>query len=208
MGRGQVGEGANSLDIRTAFVGRGELSEMGALNRRVTSSVKGPLVIDSTDTNVIEAALKLRGGKPIINSIKFGEEERGACDRMILAWTFGAALTALTIDEGGIANTAEDKLRIARRLVDFACDRHGLAQGDLLIDPATFTFATRNEDRRKLGRWTRGGMKVVGALFGAGEMQALRAAIGRNHAAGGRPSRTAYGTGRRPDQGGGGCSPP
>jgi 5-methyltetrahydrofolate--homocysteine methyltransferase len=165
MGREQVQEGSNALDICTAFVGRDEMAEMCEVIRRFTSSVNAPLVIDSTETPVIEAALKLHGGKPIINSINFEEGEKAAHDRMILARKFGAAVIALTIDEQGMAKTAEDKLRIARRLVDFACNRHGLPQSDLMIDPLTFTIATGNEDDRKLGLWTLEGIRMIREEF-------------------------------------------
>ena len=161
IGREQVAEGSNSLDICTAFVGRDEMGEMNEVIRRFTSSVNAPLVIDSTETPVIEAALKLHGGKPIINSINFEDGEKAAEDRLILAKKFGAAVIALTIDEVGMAKTAEDKLRIARRLVEFACDKHGLPQSDLLIDPLTFTIATGNEDDRKLGQWTLEGIRMI-----------------------------------------------
>jgi 5-methyltetrahydrofolate--homocysteine methyltransferase len=165
MGREQVAEGSNSLDVCTAFVGRDEMAEMNEVIRRFTSSVNAPLVIDSTETPVIEAALKLHGGKPIINSINFEDGEGHAHDRMVLARKFGAAVIALTIDEQGMAKTAEDKLRIARRLVDFACGKHGLPQSDLMIDPLTFTIATGNEDDRKLGLWTLEGIRMIREEF-------------------------------------------
>ncbi|GGG21434.1 methionine synthase [Caldovatus sediminis] len=165
MGREQVAEGSNALDLCTAFVGRDELGEMVEVVKRFTSSVNAPLVIDSTETPVIEAALKLHGGKPIINSINFEDGERHAHDRMVLARKFGAAVIALTIDEQGMAKTAEDKLRIARRLVDFACGRHGLPPSDLLLDPLTFTIATGNEDDRRLGLWTLEGIRMIREEF-------------------------------------------
>ena len=165
MGREQIGEGSHSLDICTAFVGRDEMYEMNEVIRRFTASVNSPLVIDSTETPVIEAALKLHGGKPIINSINFEDGEKAAEDRLILAKTFGAAVIALTIDEVGMAKTVEDKLRIARRLVDFACTKHGLPQSDLLIDPLTFTVATGSEDDRKLAQWTLEGIAAIRAEF-------------------------------------------
>jgi 5-methyltetrahydrofolate--homocysteine methyltransferase len=165
MGREQIGEGSNSLDVCTAFVGRDELHEMNEVIRRFTSSVNAPLVIDSTETPVIEAALKLHGGKPIINSINFEDGEKIAHDRLLLAKKFGAAVIALTIDEVGMAKTVEQKLATARRLVDFACNQHGLAQPDLLIDPLTFTIATGNEDDRKLGQWTLEGIAAIRAEF-------------------------------------------
>jgi 5-methyltetrahydrofolate--homocysteine methyltransferase len=165
MGREQLGEGSHALDVCTAFVGRDEMGEMSEVIRRFTGSVNAPLVIDSTETPVLEAALKLHGGKPIINSINFEDGEGHATARLKLAKRFGAAIIALTIDEVGMAKTADDKLRIARRLVDFACNRHGLPQSDLLIDPLTFTIATGNEDDRKLAEWTLEGIAAIRAEF-------------------------------------------
>ena len=165
MGREQGQEGSHALDICTAFVGRDENFEMTEVIRRFTASVNTPLVIDSTETPVIEAALKLHGGKAIINSINFEDGEKAAADRLKLAKQFGAAVIALTIDEVGMAKTAEDKVRIATRLVDFACNQYGLAQADLMIDPLTFTIATGNEDDRKLGVWTLEGIAVIREKF-------------------------------------------
>ena len=165
VGREQVAEGSNSLDVCTAFVGRDEVAEMNEVVTRFTSSVNSPLVIDSTETPVLEAALRLHGGKPIINSINFEDGEQAAHDRLLLAKKFGAAVIALTIDEAGMAKTPEAKLAIARRLVEFACGKHGLPQSDLLIDPLTFTIATGNEDDRKLGQWTLEGIKLIRDAF-------------------------------------------
>ncbi|MCC7427854.1 MAG: methionine synthase [Alphaproteobacteria bacterium] len=165
MAREQVQEGSNALDVCTAFVGRDEMAEMNEVVRRFVGSVNSPLVIDSTETPVIEAALKLYGGKAIINSINFEDGEHAATERMQLARKFGAAVIALTIDEEGMAKTPERKLEVARRLVDFACTRHGLAQSDLMIDPLTFTIATGNEDDRKLGQWTLDGIRMIRAEF-------------------------------------------
>jgi 5-methyltetrahydrofolate--homocysteine methyltransferase len=165
MGRDQVGEGSNALDLCTAFVGRDERAEMDEAVRRFTASVNAPLVIDSTELPVLESALKLHGGKPIINSINFEDGEAPAERRMALAKTFGTAVIALTIDETGMAKTVERKLAVAERLVAFACDRFGLAQSDLLIDPLTFTIATGSEDDRKLGQWTLEGIRAIRERF-------------------------------------------
>jgi len=165
MAKEQVKEGSNALDVCTAFVGRDETGEMDAVVTRLTGAVTAPLVIDSTETPVIEAALKLYGGKPIINSINFEDGEKHAADRLILAKKFGCAVIALTIDEQGMSKTAEHKLAIARRLVDFACNKHGLPQSDLLIDPLTFTIATGNEDDRKLGLETIEGIRLIRQEF-------------------------------------------
>jgi 5-methyltetrahydrofolate--homocysteine methyltransferase len=165
MGREQIGEGSNSLDVCTAFVGRDELAEMDEVVRRFTASVNAPLVIDSTELRVLESALKLHGGKPILNSINFEDGEQPATDRMLLSRRFGTSVIALTIDEAGMAKTAERKLDIASRLVEFACGRHGLPQCDLLVDPLTFTIATGNEDDRKLGQWTLEGIRLIRERF-------------------------------------------
>jgi 5-methyltetrahydrofolate--homocysteine methyltransferase len=165
MGREQAAEGSNALDVCTAFVGRDEIGEMNEVIRRFTGSVNAPLVIDSTETPVLEAALKLHGGKPIINSINFEDGERAPTDRLRLARRFGAAVIALTIDEEGMAKTPERKLALATRLVEFACGKFGLPQSDLLIDPLTFTIATGNEDDRKLGQWTLEGIRAIREAF-------------------------------------------
>jgi 5-methyltetrahydrofolate--homocysteine methyltransferase len=161
MGREQVREGSHALDICTAFVGRDEVKEMTEVVARMRGSVTAPLVIDSTELNVLEAALKLYGGKAILNSINFEDGEDPAAKRMVLARRFGAAVVALTIDEHGMAKDVERKVAIARRLADFACGRFGLPQSDLLIDPLTFTIATGNEDDRKLGEWTLEGIARI-----------------------------------------------
>src|SRR3954447_15680825 len=151
IGREQVKEGSHTLDVCTAFVGRDEISEMSEIVSRMRGSINAPLVIDSTEYPVLEAAMKLYGGKPIINSINFEDGEEAADKRLKLAKRFGAAVIALTIDEQGMAKEAVDKLRIAERLHDFACNRHGLPPSDLLFDPLTFTICTGNKDDRRLG---------------------------------------------------------
>jgi 5-methyltetrahydrofolate--homocysteine methyltransferase len=151
MGREQVKEGSHTLDLCTAFVGRDEIVDMTEAVTRMRGAVNAPLVIDSTEYPVLEAAMKLYGGKPIINSINFEDGEEAADKRLTLARRFGAAVIALTIDETGMAKEVEHKFAVARRLYDFACGKHGLPPSDLLFDPLTFTIATGNEDDRKLG---------------------------------------------------------
>ena len=151
MGVEQVREGSHAIDLCTAFVGRDEEAEMTAVASRMRGSVNAPLVIDSTELPVLESALALYGGKPVLNSINFEDGEAPAAQRLELARKFGAAVIALTIDEVGMAKAADDKVRIAERLHDFACVKHGLPPEDLLIDPLTFTICTGNEDDRQLG---------------------------------------------------------
>ena len=142
IGREQVREGSHAIDLCVAYVGRPEASDMVQAVSRYRSQVSAPLVIDSTETAVIESALKLIGGKAIINSINFEDGEERAGEVLRLARRFGAAVVALTIDEQGMAKSVPDKLRIARRLYDFAVNTHGLPASDLLFDPLTFTICT------------------------------------------------------------------
>ncbi|MEZ5837393.1 MAG: methionine synthase [Geminicoccaceae bacterium] len=165
MGKEQVREGAHALDLCTAFVGRDEKAELIAVTERMRGLVDAPIVFDSTEIEVLEAGLELYGGKGVINSINFEDGLGAPTARMKLARKHGAAVIALTIEEAGMAKTAEDKVRIARRLVDFACGEHGLPPSDLLIDPLTFTICTGNEDDRKLGLWTLDAIEAISKEF-------------------------------------------
>ena len=165
VGREQAQEGSHAIDVCTAFVGRDEASEMNEVVRRFTGSVNAPLMIDSTEVDVLEQALKLHGGKPILNSVNFENGEEHALERIRLARRFGAAVVAGTIDEEGMAKTAERKLEIAERLVAFCCDTHGLPRSDLMIDPLVLTVATGNEDDRKLALWTLDGIRAISQRF-------------------------------------------
>ncbi|HVA13902.1 MAG TPA: vitamin B12 dependent-methionine synthase activation domain-containing protein, partial [Stellaceae bacterium] len=161
LARDQVKEGSHAIDVSTAFVGRDEKAEMTEVTSRMRGAVAAPLVVDSTELPVLEAALKLYGGKAILNSINFEDGEAPAAARLALARRFGAAVIALTIDEQGMAKDAERKLAIAQRLRDFACGRHGLKPSDLLIDPLTFTICTGNAEDRRLGVETLDGIARI-----------------------------------------------
>ena len=165
MGKEQVKGGSHAVDVCTAFVGRNEVADMDELVKRMVQSVQAPLVIDSTEVPVLEAALKRIGGKPLVNSINLedGEERLGRI--CTLCKRHGAGVIALTIDEEGMAKTAERKLAVAERLFDLAVNRHGLAAEDILFDPLTFTIATGNEDDRKLALWTLDGIRAIAARF-------------------------------------------
>jgi 5-methyltetrahydrofolate--homocysteine methyltransferase len=161
IARDQVKEGSHTLDVCTAFVGRDEVRDMTEVVSRLRGAVTTPLVIDSTELPVLEAGLKLYGGKAILNSINFENGEGDAEARLRLARKFGAAVVALTIDEDGMAKDAASKLRVARRLYDFAVNRHGLPASDLLFDPLTFTICTGNEDDRKLAVETLDAIEMI-----------------------------------------------
>lgn len=151
MGRSEVAEGAHVLDICTAFVGRNEVRDMHEVLYRFASQVTAPLMIDSTQVDVLEHAMTLVGGRSIINSINLedGEEK---FDRICeLAARYGAALIALTIDEEGMAKTAERKLEVAERMYKLATERHGIPGDAIIYDPLTFTIGSGDEDSRNAG---------------------------------------------------------
>jgi 5-methyltetrahydrofolate--homocysteine methyltransferase len=163
MGREQVREGSHVLDLCAAYVGRDEVADMTKVVTRYRSDVPCPLMIDSTEAPVLEAALKLCGGRSIINSINL-EDGLERCERVLpLAKEHGAAVVALTIDEQGMAKTAEDKVRIARRIYRICTEDWGLRPEDLLFDVLTFTICTGNEDDRRLGLETLEGIRRVRA---------------------------------------------
>jgi 5-methyltetrahydrofolate--homocysteine methyltransferase len=165
IGREQIRETSHTLDVCTAFVGRDEVADMTEMVSRLRGAADAPLVIDSTELPVLDAALQLVGGKPIINSINFENGEEAAEARLALARKHGAAVIALTIDEDGMAKTADDKLRIAERLYDMAVNQYGLPPSDLLFDPLTFTVCTGMEDDRKLAIETLDGIARISKRF-------------------------------------------
>ena len=151
MARAQVKDGSHALDLCTAFVGRDEVADMSAAMTKLTNGVNAPLSIDTTELPVLEAALKLYGGKSIINSINLEDGEETLEKKVRLAKRFGAACIALTIDEEGMAKEAARKIAVAQRIHELASVKLGLAPSDLLFDPLTFTICTGNEDDRRLG---------------------------------------------------------
>ena len=138
----QEAKGAQLIDLCTAYAGRDEIQDMTTMVQLCASSLKAPLMIDSTTPECIEACLKLYPGRATINSVNL--EDGGANLRRVCAAAkrYGAAVVALTIDEQGMAMRAEDKLRIARQIHDIAVHECGLRPQDLLFDCLTFTVGS------------------------------------------------------------------
>jgi 5-methyltetrahydrofolate--homocysteine methyltransferase len=143
IARQQVNFGAHGLDVCVALTERGdETQTMQAVIRKLATVVRAPFIIDSTEPDVMEAALKTAPGRCILNSTNL-EAGRAKADRVFnLARQYNAAVMALTIDEQGMARTADRKAEIAARLYEIAVREHGLNPGDLIIDALTFTLAT------------------------------------------------------------------
>ncbi|MBL8880771.1 MAG: dihydropteroate synthase, partial [Phycisphaerales bacterium] len=161
-------EGAHVLDICVDYVGRDGVPDMTRVVDRISREAIAPLMLDSTEPPVIEAGLKLAGGKCIINSVNLedGEEKLGRIAG--LCRQYGAAVVALTIDEDPVeamAKTADRKLSIAERLHDLLTRKHGLREDDILFDCLTFPVTTGSEADRRLGLETLDGIERVMKRF-------------------------------------------
>ncbi len=158
----QVQGGAHVLDVCVALTERDDEDElMRRTVKRISLTQPAPIQIDSTEPDVIRVALEQIPGRAIVNSINL-EAGRAKADAVIpLAVAHGAALVALTIDEVGMAKTAERKLEIARRLKEIACDEHGLEPGVLIFDCLTFTLATGDDEWRPSAVETIEGLRAI-----------------------------------------------
>jgi 5-methyltetrahydrofolate--homocysteine methyltransferase len=143
LAREQVEGGAHALDISCAVTERPDEAElMRKVVKKLEMGVDVPLVIDTTELDVLEIALKTAPGRCLINSTHL-EAGRTKADKVFaLAKQHNAAVIVLTIDEGGMAKTREKKLEVARRIYDIAVNEHGLKPEDLVYDALTFTLAT------------------------------------------------------------------
>ena len=143
VAREQVEGGAHLLDVCCALTERPDEDEqMRQLVRRLAQSIEAPLAIDSTEPKVLEVALQNYPGRAILNSVNL-EAGRAKIDTVLpLAREHGAAVVALTIDETGMAKTAERKAAIARRIYDIVVGEYALPAGALIFDALTFTLAT------------------------------------------------------------------
>lgn len=147
LARQQVNSGAHGLDLQVALTERAdEVATMIHLIKTVAPVIRLPLVIDSTEPDVLEAALQTAPGRCLINSTHL-EGGRAKADRILsLAKKYNAAIILLTIDEAGMTKTADRKLEVAKRLYNIAVDEHGLRPEDLVFDALTFTLATGSEE--------------------------------------------------------------
>ncbi len=152
MATEQVREGAHVLDLCVDYVGRDGTADMDELARRFATQVSVPLVLDSTEPQVLEAALEHLGGRAMLNSanLEDGEAPGSRMDRVFgLARDHGAAVICLLIDERGQARDVEWKMEIAHRLHRIATERYGLSASDLIFDALTFPLSTGDDDLRR-----------------------------------------------------------
>ncbi|HEX7995874.1 MAG TPA: methionine synthase, partial [Streptosporangiaceae bacterium] len=152
IARAQTRDGAHLLDLCVDYVGRDGVADMAEIASRLATAATLPLVLDSTEPDVIRAGLEHLGGRAVVNSVNY-EDGDGPDSRiarvMPIIREHGAAVVALTIDEQGQARTAEWKAAVASRLIDDLTGNWGMRQCDIIVDCLTFPIATGQEETRR-----------------------------------------------------------
>jgi 5-methyltetrahydrofolate--homocysteine methyltransferase len=152
IAKSQTRDGAHLLDVCIDYVGRDGVADMREIAGRLATAATLPLVLDSTEPEVIEAGLELIGGRSVVNSVNY-EDGDGPASRiarvMPMIREHGAAVVALTIDERGQARTAPWKVEVAERLIRDLTVTYGMNEADIIVDCLTFPIATGQEETRR-----------------------------------------------------------
>jgi 5-methyltetrahydrofolate--homocysteine methyltransferase len=146
-----VNDGSHMLDLCCAIVGEDEKGYISSILEKIATRVPAPILVDSTEADVVEEALKRIPGRAIINSINLEDGEKRTSLVLPMAKRYGAGVIALTIDEDGMALTAEKKAAIAHRIFDLATKKYGLDATDLIFDALTLPISTGQEEYRNAG---------------------------------------------------------
>ncbi|GAC1640322.1 MAG: methionine synthase [Ktedonobacteraceae bacterium] len=162
IAREQVEGGAHTLDVQVALTERtDEPEQMARVIKKLSMGIEAPLEIDSTEANVIQAALEVYPGRAIINSINM-ETGRQKIDSIVpMALEHGSAVVALTIDEIGMGKTMARKVEIAHVIYDICVHEYGLAPNALIFDPLTFPITTGQEELQTAGIETLEALKRI-----------------------------------------------
>ncbi|MFE7561743.1 methionine synthase [Kitasatospora sp. NPDC057500] len=154
IARDQIRDGSHLLDLCVDYVGRDGVADMKEIAGRLATASTLPIVLDSTEPEVLRAGLEALGGRAVLNSVNYedGNAPESRFGRIAsLAREHGAGLIALTIDEEGQARTADKKVEIAERLIAELTADYGIDEGSILVDCLTFTLATGQEESRRDG---------------------------------------------------------
>ncbi|MEM1166895.1 MAG: homocysteine S-methyltransferase family protein [Planctomycetota bacterium] len=168
LAREQMREGSHMLDVNVDYAGRDNASDMSIVVEKIVRQVDAPLMLDSTNPDVIEAGLKKAGGKCVLNSANLEDGEEKFAHFCQLAKTYGAALVLGTIDEDpeeAMARTADRKLSIAARMHALATETYGLAEDDLMFDPLVLPISTGMEKDRRSALETIEGTRRIAERF-------------------------------------------
>jgi 5-methyltetrahydrofolate--homocysteine methyltransferase len=165
LAREQEREGAHVLDVNVDYVGRDGVADMHSLASRLVTQVRIPLMFDSTEWQKMEAGLEHAGGKSILNSTNYEDGEPRFKKVIGLAQEYGAAVVIGTIDETGMARTAEGKFEIAKRAYEQATKELGFPAHDIFFDPLALPISTGiEEDRRNAAETIEGIRRIKGEL--------------------------------------------
>ncbi|MFI0353641.1 methionine synthase [Actinomadura sp. 9N407] len=152
IARDQARDGAHMIDLCVDYVGRDGVQDMKELAFRFATAATLPIVLDSTETPVVEAGLEMLGGRAVVNSVSF-EDGDGPDSKlhklMPLVREHGAAIVVMCIDEEGQARTAERKVEIASRMIEELTGNWGMRVEDIIVDCLTFTIGTGQEESRR-----------------------------------------------------------
>ncbi len=163
LAKEQEREGAHILDVNVDFVGRNGEADMHELASRLVTSIKLPLMFDSTEWEKMEAGLQHAGGKCILNSTNYEDGEPRFAKVIDLAKRYGASVVVGTIDEEGMARTAEGKFNIAKRAYEQATGELSLPASDIFFDPLALPISTGIEEDRRNALETIEGIKRIKA---------------------------------------------
>jgi 5-methyltetrahydrofolate--homocysteine methyltransferase len=160
LARSQVKEGAHVLDVNVDYVGRDGERDMHELVSRLVTNVTLPLMLDSTEWEKMEAGLKVAGGKCILNSTNYEDGDDRFFKVLELAKTYGAGVVVGTIDEDGMARTAEKKFQIAQRAYRDALE-YGIPARELFFDTLALPISTGIEEDRVNGKETIESIRLI-----------------------------------------------
>ncbi len=153
LAKSQVREGAHILDVNVDYVGRDGVKDMHEVVSRVVNNVNLPLMLDSTEWEKMEAGLKVAGGKCLLNSTNYEDGEERFYKVLEIAKKYGAGIVVGTIDEEGMARTAQKKFEIAKRAYDAAI-AYGFPPYEIFFDPLALPISTGIEEDRANGKAT------------------------------------------------------
>jgi len=165
VARQQQREGAHVIDVCLATPQRNEAADLKTFISKLNLSLEIPVMIDTNNSRALEEALKNYAGKCLINSINLEDGGHKAQEIIFLAREYGAALVALTIDENGLARTAAEKLRVAKKLYELLVKKNKFKPGDIFFDPLTFSLATGEPEYASAGLETIKAIKLIKKEF-------------------------------------------
>lgn len=153
--------GVHLIDLSLIYPGRDEKEDLKVLLKKLRTSIRAGIMLDSTNPEVIKVFLEEYPGKGIINSVSLEKGEEYLCNQLKMIKEYGAGVVALTIDENGMAMDKKRKLEVAKRIYDIALDKIGFPPQDLLFDPLTFSIVSGDNSLIDAGKETLDAIELI-----------------------------------------------